>query len=274
MIKNSIFYYTNNVLPKKILEKTLKDCVKIVEENSDTELIITSHLPLTKSYDDVSGIFSPFLDKRLEEIGVSLEVDIECKRVHSYVVGNLPHVIPSIVSQILFSLENSLGENILMFEHDVFYPDNYFSDVVSELDKGYDFAYYKNAINFCNLGFSQDENSFLLSRFSGKRESWKNLYKHIKESGSTSLEPGLEGIKEIVPRDVIYFNNYSIIEGEVPVLDINHGLNTSGKYINIDSYGVDSYWGNMMNISALFDSNYMNFINQNRIFKYGLHSVS
>ena len=274
VIKNSIFYYTNNVLPKKILEKTLNDCIKIVEENSDTELIITSHLPLTKSYDDVSGNFSSFLDKRLSEVYSSLELDIECPRIHSYVVGNLPHVVSSIVYQILFSLDKCSGENVIMFEHDVLYPDTYFKEVVSELDKGYEFIYYNNAVNFSQLGFSKDEKSFYLSRFSGKKKCWKALYDYLEKSGSTDIEPGFEGTKEIVKRDTLYFKNYKIVDGKNPALDIDHGLNTSGKYITGDNYSVDPYWGNMMSISSLFDDNYVSFTNYNKIFRYGLHGVS
>jgi hypothetical protein len=273
MIKNSIFYYTNNVVPKGILEKTLSNCISFVENNEDTELIITSHLPLTKKYKDVSSKFNVFLDERLNDVATSLCIDVDNPRVFPYVVGELPHCIGSIIDQIMFSLECAKGENIIMMEHDVFYPLDYFEEVVSELDKGYDFVFVKNHLFLCGDGFFNVSNFYPLSRFSGKKSAWIDLYTHIVDKKLIEVEPSLKGIGT-VDRGLNDVENFLIFENKNPVLDISHGLNTSGRLLDYNYYDNDEYWGHKDSILSLIDDEYARFVNYNPMFRYGLHAVS
>jgi hypothetical protein len=273
VIKNSILYYTNNVVPKKLLDRTLSDCIDLVENNKDTELIITSHLPLTDKYTDVKASFNQFEDSRLTKVCVKLSKTVSNNRISPYVVGRLPNKIGSIISQIMFSLKVAKGQNIIMMEHDVLYPKHYLKDVLFELAKGYEFVLAKNSLAFSDLGFSKNPGHFL-SRFSGNKDSWIEFYNYLIDKDSKQVEPGLRGIEKTESRNVLYYDNYGIYDNKNPVLDIEHGLNTYGKCKYDEYCDNDNYWGDKKGISSLFDDSYQSFVKGHMIFRYGLDSVS
>jgi hypothetical protein len=166
------------------------------------------------------------------------------------------------------------GENIIMMEHDVLYPKEYLDETVAVLDEGYGFACAKNHLLFTLMGFSESIHSYHLSRFSGKKKSWLDFYNRVAIENSTQVEPSLKGIEGFGQRDLIEYEDYKIYNSSHPVLDISHGLNTTGKPFNPNLYDLDEYWGDKSEILALFDEDYVNFTNKNAIFNYGLHSVS
>jgi hypothetical protein len=69
--------------------------------------------------------------------------------------------------------------------------------------------------------------------------------------------------------DEKFFGNYAI-SNEVDVLDVKHGLNTSGQ-CNVEKYESEHpFWGKIENVSHLIDDNYKETVNKNLSYSYGL----
>ena len=164
-MQTSVLYYTNNLLPKKLFKHVLNNVIKHTQENN-CELIVTSHFPITKQYEEISLNSKKSYGEDVRPDGeqerskiydyivkdVVIEPNINYK---SFVVGKIPYSLNSILKQIVLSLENASHENIVLMEHDCLYPNNYISTVNKALtDYQKDFTYTASQTIFLNtLGF-------------------------------------------------------------------------------------------------------------------------
>jgi len=186
--KNSIFYYTNNILPPKLLNYTLNEALKHSQEN-DCELILTSHFPLTKKYEvvklgeehyyeDMSPITREKKKSSLYDYIISGNI-IEDDRVKAYVVGKLPYSLDSIIRQLLLSMEVCNGENIILMEHDCLYPKNYIESInkaVNGYNKDLTYCHYANVFLSSNGYCNQSNPTLFLGNCAGKKDLFKELY--------------------------------------------------------------------------------------------------
>ena len=267
MSKISIFYYTHNLLSPSLLKTTLLSAVEHAK-NNDCELIITSHFPLTTEYEENRLIpideenYTEDINKATGErfkshiydfIVKDLQLDISEPNVKKYVVGKLPYSLTSIFDQIIFSLDNCTGDNIVLMEHDCFYPENYIPTVKKTLDDYQrDFAYCSENYIFLNSEgyFTIPQPIFVLGGCSGKKELFKRIFENklelIKKNKPHKFEPILD-IQNPPPqlKEEILVHNHLCIDkwlGEYhSILDIKHGINTDG-FFNGEYKQFHPYW--------------------------------
>ena len=206
MKKTAIFFYTNNFINRNILKETLEDAVCHCEQN-DCDLIITSHYPITSEHIDVSSndLFEDKRDKdetpeALHDLYVT-DLDIDMKGVgFNYVVGRLPYNVASILRQLLlsFSVCDKEIENVIFFEHDCFYPDNYI-EVVEEALENHNVTHaMANCLMVNRKGFYRCEPHMYMSSFAGRKDDLYDIYLKKKElyleKGDTTfrIEPFIE----------------------------------------------------------------------------------
>jgi len=275
----SILYYTNNLLPSKILENTIlavnSTCLK-----NNCELIITSHYPITKNYEEIDiteskedRLFTGKINLETKEARLAhiykhlvkdLSFNLDSKH-KAYVVGKLPYTHKSIYKQILLSLSKAQGDSIVFMEHDCFYPESYI-EAVHKAMKHYNFGYCQK--NCCYLdfeGFFKTDTEFMLSGCSGKKDILTNIFSKKLELLNTNKPYDFEPIintasndfRDKYPEEIIASNSVCIDQFLPPnhdILDIKHKLNQGGQlfvlkrhpgalqnFVKIENH---PYWGN------------------------------
>jgi len=262
----SIFFYTNNLVSPLILEESLEGAIRHASEN-DCELIITSHFPLLKDYIDSPLIHSPIYKDDFNASKnefyrsdiynyVVKDLRIESK-YKNFVVGKLPYSYESIFKQILFSLEQASNDNIVLMEHDCFYPKGYINAVKKCLiTYQYPFAYCSFASCFLNeFGFFDVAmRTFLLSTCFGKKDLLQRVFSKklelLRQERKYKFEPllNIEPLKDKYDKDEIVIEKHLCADKfmDGPVLDIRHQLNASPDILvrDGDYYQENEYWGN------------------------------
>ena len=269
-MNTSILYYTNNVLSEPLLKKTLFAAAEHASVE-DRELLVSSHFPLTKEYErivlgdqdfsDTSGIYSHLIKG---------EWELPCANYRAYVVGKKPYVLRSICEQMLHLLENANGENIVLMEHDCFYPSDYVESVGKALDStGSEMGYVFNSHTYFNYdGFWKLQGGVsFMSGFSFKKyKAIEILKRKIELDDKETLsyfEPLLsinpQFLHDRYPDEIIYKNHVCIDEylmEDHDLLDLKHGMNQGG-YIMANGGKIDNihpYWGNAAPYLNLLES--------------------
>lgn len=267
MMKDCLLFYTNNILPEQVLIKTLNNAIRSAE-NIGAELIITSHYPVASWAKNVSEEYGE-VDGRYD--GAIARGDFIKKRdfVKCYTVGPQPQELRSIVKQIVFSIKESCAENFYMHEHDVFYPQNYFKYMSRGLEDheivvslSYKFVDIEGYFSTGSM------NNFALSRFAGKRDVLLEIYEERLIKDFTIIEPLLSGhMAEDCSRVI---ENYKIFEGFDPVIEMRHGVNSSGDLLIDERNSYNYYWGEHTVFSDLIDDDYKKFVEKNPNSAYGI----
>ena len=263
----SILFYTNNLVSPRILEESLKGAMKQAQDN-DCELIVTSHFPLTVDFESVNLITEPYYLKEFDPenqkhkasdiydyIVKELKVEANCDHIKSYVVGKLPYSHESIFKQILFSLEKCSSDNVVLMEHDCFYPKEYIKSVKKCLiEYQYEFAYCSFANCFLNENgfFDISFRKFLLSTCVGKTKLMQRIFTDKLQLFQEKKRYKFEPVLDIEPSPNNYADNVIVTKHlcmdkflDGPVLDIRHQLNSSANILIRDgNYSQhNSYWG-------------------------------
>jgi len=183
-MKNTIFFYTNNLLHRNLLRETLLSAIDRAE-SSNSKLLVTSHFPLFKSYLDVSSEFGGEREDNLPEDYKKLcikDLDLENKPcITNYVTGKLPYKPKTILDQLIFSCDHCDTDNIILFEHDCFYPAEYVN-IVEEQLVPFDITFCMSSYCMVNKkGFYVCEPHPYLSSFSGKRNVLGCIFKEKKK---------------------------------------------------------------------------------------------
>jgi hypothetical protein len=250
----SILYYTNNLLPSDLLESTLKSVNDICSEN-DCELIITSHFPITKKYEEVSisdnSEDQMYLGQINPQTGVAKLAGVYnylvknlCLNINSnhksYVVGKLPYVHKSIFKQIIFSLQKAEGDNIIFMEHDCFYPSEYVNIVNNALQE-HNFGYInKRTCFFDHEGFFKADHRVVLSGCWGKKDILLPIFERKLELLNANKRYYFEPLSNSLSdefkeqyKEEIFASKPICIDGFLPehhdMLDIKHGFNQCGQ---------------------------------------------
>ncbi len=279
-MKNTILICTNNIIPKKLFKLVFSNCLLQAIDNGDTNVVLVSHYPVFSEHVvstiDNDGSFlrchekykeitctKPFLDNCIDSGGEKnafKEVNIT-----NVVVGEQEYSINTIFKQLQVGLKYC-NENIVIFEHDVLYPFGYTGKMINKLNLGCDICVWKNCLYWCYQGFFKSNEGMWFSRFSFKKNILEEHVLRSIETGTDQIEPCL---KNIGKTDGFYvYDNYTLIDG-IEVLDIKHGLNTSG-YMLFDEHEKEHfYWGKMDKYLDYIDDNYKIFINKHSDCFYG-----
>jgi hypothetical protein len=271
MEKTSIFYYTNNLIPKDLLEYTLREAIGHAEKNS-CEMIITSHFPVMENYEEISSLQEGAEHYSQEKdiyqyIIKNLRIKNSNPNIKNYVVGKLPYSYSSIFKQMMLSMELSEKENIILMEHDCLYPEDYISVIEMALNKyGKDFAYSSHNSTFLNHNgfFDIKIESFTMSKCSCKRKLFQKIISNklslMQQNKKVEFEPVLnimnsDPIKKYP--DEILVNNHLRIDTFLgkyhSVMDIKHLLNADG-YLHGEYYDSHPYWGKSEKYIKLLNS--------------------
>lgn len=259
MEKTSIFYYTNNVAPPRLLENTLRSAVKHCLDNN-CELILTSHHPLTEHYETYSlgkqtidPSKTPLYNYIVKDI-ILKDEELKGADVKSYVVGKMPYSYESIMRQILFSVEKCSGQNIIFMEHDCFYPETYVKTVEKFLTgQNKDFTHCIRSVFLNENGyFVMSGGSFVLGTCAAKKEIVKSVYERklelIANNKNVTFEPLLSSApvsKKNSFKEEIIVKKHICIDAFLKgcVLDIKHHLNTDGFLMSREYTHFNPYWG-------------------------------
>lgn len=259
MEKTSVFYYTNNVAPPKLLESTLRATLKHCADNR-CELILTSHYPLTEHYETHylgNQAIEPSITSLYNYIVKDVIINDEELRgvdIKSYVVGKMPYSYESIMRQILFSLEKCNGQNIIFMEHDCFYPETYIKTIEKFLvGQNKNLTHCIRSVFLNEKGyFRTSGGSFVLGTCAAKREIIKRVYERKMELIANSKNLTFEPLLDTAPvskrnsfREEIIVKNHVCIDAflEGCVLDIKHHLNADGFLTSNNCAHSHPYWG-------------------------------
>jgi hypothetical protein len=117
----------------------------------------------------------------------------------NYVTGKLPYKPNTILDQLLFSCDHCDTDNIILFEHDCFYPHDYVK-IVEEQLKRYDITYCMEAYCMVNKkGFYVCEPHPYLSSFSGRRKTLTDIFREKK----TVYGENVKKLEPAVPCDLV-----------------------------------------------------------------------
>jgi hypothetical protein len=280
MPKSTIFYYTNNLLPLKLLKYTFYNVLDLCKKN-DCELILTSHYPITKKYEEI--ILSNSINKDnliykyIVKDFIIPDEDLKDINIKSYVVGQLPYYYDSIIKQMLLSESKCSGDNIILMEHDCLYPEDYIKIVNGFLDM-YDMTYSSFSNTLLNkFGyFKCSGGSYVLSTCSFKRDVFKRIYERklelINNKKNFLFEPILSSQKRYkdVYKDEIFIENHLNIDTflkEQCILDVKHNLNTDGMLVSSDYFHFHNYWKEDSNYIELIDLDIPD--NNKKMWSYG-----
>jgi hypothetical protein len=274
-----IVYYTNCLLPKPMLKRTIEDAIS-ASRKSGFGLVISSHLPISQKMIgcevDFDGLVQDDVDERLSCFfgGFDVRVDLPDDAIN-VVTGILTYSPETILSQIVHAMEISqvsMKMPVVLWEHDVLYPDGYIEKVCAPISAGRDYSLYYDHVFADQDGFFKPNMHFWhLSRYAAKISA---LHEHF----SAKIRFGSMGILEPVPAefangderpgDVV--DNYAVVYGS-PVVDFKHGANASGQMIIEGRSDNNASWGDFSPYSRLFDDeDYESFLASKPDVGYGL----
>lgn len=274
----SILYYTNNMISPDLLKKTLYGAIQHCRDNS-SELIITSHFPLTDKYETVNLNDTEFYSKDLDVktgnkvdhhvykyLAKDLCIHINDINYKSFVVGKMPYTLETIFKQILLSIQHSSSDKIAFMEHDCLYPNRYINVVDSVLES-YNMGYCAdmNCILNVNGYFKIDNPGYFLSGCCLRKDVLQKCFERkielINSNKPYRFEPMIDSFPEY---DLKQFSEEYIINRHLcidsfldgPILDIKHSLNQNGMLSSNNYRDYDEYWGESDQYLSLF-SNYI-----------------
>jgi hypothetical protein len=201
-MNSTIVLYTHNFLFPKLFSTTVNNAIKHAKTN-DCELFIISHYPILTQYTNVQKEFNGTQEDSLPDYLKpfcikNLNIQKEDNTIN-YVTGKLPYNGKSILNQLIFVSQECKTPNIILFEHDCFYPENYIK-VVEENLKNYEMTYCLQNYDMLNRnGFYQCEPHAFLSSFSSKTSTFLSVLlkkREIYPNAVKLLEP-------VVPYDLI-----------------------------------------------------------------------
>jgi hypothetical protein len=272
-MKNTILICTNNLIPKNLLKKVVENAADQAIKLGDTQIVIVSHYPVVENYEKVDLLnCKDQVHDKLQSTIIKEPFIKSFPIISNYVVGEKEYSIDTIFKQMLFGSSKVDSESIIIMEHDILYPPNYLKKTSSIIGCGFDICFWQSLAFFSLKGFFRFK-SVALSRYSFKKSFFDLVFLEKMVRKSLTTEPFLLEYESFAFADIKteekFFSNYAVIH-ETDVLDIKHGLNTSGQ-LNVEKYEDEHpFWGKAEDISKLIDDNYKETVNKNISYSYGL----
>ena len=274
-MRNAVIIYTHNLVPKKIFLKSMSlvfDQVKMIQ---GTEVVIVSQYPVLDGYEfinfpQIPERKYPKLEPLILKEPILKRSDLSVK-IRNFVIGPKEFSMQTIYHQMLIAASKTDAECISIAEHDVFYPEDYFSKCFAVLAAGFPVSFWRSVKMFNSNGFFDIVHIYALSRYGLRKETLVKMYNEKLERGSNFAEPLLKNceITMVTGENDHMFNDYAFLSGN-DVLDIKHGLNTSGQVI-VDKFELSHpYWGSRDQIVNMIDPEYTDVVNKNPGLGYGL----
>jgi len=267
-----------------MLVENVRRAITVAKKN-DWDVVISSHLPIFKSNYidsrlDFDHLQAQHIDDRLAKFLINYSPFMTSgTMVTNLVTGTLTYSPESILTQIIHGIEHSSSssEYVILWEHDVMYPEGYAERMVEELDKGHDYAVYRDHLFMDRDGFFKPGVHFWhLSRYAAKKDVLQSHFtQKIELEQYEILEPVPKGhtTGEEAMEDIV--DDCPVVDGEHPVLDIRHGANASGQIIVDAHMDTDTYWGDAENFKKFFeDREYDSFLTSKPEVGYGLFTIS
>lgn len=270
-MKNTVLICTNNLVPKNLLKRVVENAVDQAMKLGDTQVVIVSHYPVVENYEKVDlPDCKDQIHEKLQSTIIKEPFIKQLPLLSNYVVGEKEYAIDTIFKQMLFGSSKVDSESIIVMEHDILYPPNYLKKVSAIIRTGFDICFWGSSCFFSLKGFFKIKN-VALSRYSFRKSFFDQLFFDKMTRKSLVTEPLLLEYEPFVflKTDEKFFSNYAIVH-ETDVLDIKHGLNTSGQ-CNVEKYENEHpFWGKIEDVSRLIDDNYKETVNKNVSYSYGL----
>jgi len=226
--------------------------------------------------DEFDGLVNENPESSLAAFMDSFDVSVDLpENAVNFVTGLLNYSPETILTQITHAIKMSHVDSdkpVVLWEHDVMYPDGYIGKVCAPIVEGCDYSlYYDHVFADCDGFYKPSMHFWHLSRYAARISS---LYGHFY----AKIGLGSTGILEPVPAefangderpgDIVH--NYGVVHG-APVLDIKHGANASGQIL-VDGRSVyNAVWGDFSRIGCLLaDPEYDKFLKSRPDIGYGL----
>jgi hypothetical protein len=283
----TILYYTHALLPKPLLQRTLREASEAAEAIGG-ELMVVSHVPLfedTAAIQDGASAFGPHAwgstDPRfrrfLDTVGPCHKPKANERNI---VTGILKYSPEAILEQIRYGISHSSPETdcVLLWEHDVLYPCGYAETMCETLEEtGAEFVIYHDHLFLDDEGYFKPETHFWhLSRYGALKQRLALHMGYKVATGEMSvLEPVPKGMGngDEAPCDIV--DSFAITGGN-PVLDIRHGANASGQILVDEHSDRHPYWGKLKKnrlLELLDDPDYDEFLQSKPMIGYGLFTI-
>jgi hypothetical protein len=215
----------------------------------------------------------------LEEY-LNQDSELKDRKVTNYVVGEKQYYLKTLVKQMKIGADVALGNNILIAEHDVLYPLDYFNTMINNLNNGLDVVIWENFCYLCYMGYvSTPLKGLFLSRHAFSKSCFLEYVTNRDQNTFELLEPSLCNINVVLSSllngDRVIENFKILNDPTLPdVLDFKHGFNSDGQ-ISADKYlDFHPYWKYKEIYLNMVDQSYKNYIGgANKKYSYGLCSV-
>ncbi len=272
----TIVYYTNCLAPKTLLNRTLEMAMKTALDN-DWNLVVSSHFPmLTESLDcgvDFHHLRCQSPDRRNVKYLNTWNAYpslVPVGKAKNYVTGILTYSFEAILTQITHAISTVPETDIvLLWEHDVIYPDGYAESMVKAIGD-HDYVVYEDYVFLDDEGFFKPGMDFwYLSRYAARKEAIMSCFEtKIELENYDILEPILEGL--VCPEGDYDSDNYTKVSGP-PVIDVKHGANASGQILVDNHDSSCDAWGDAKPyIDLIMDKDYIEYVTSRPEVGYGL----
>jgi len=245
---------------------------------------VSSHVPLmTDRVADCSAAFSHLawhgVDSRFSKFLNTQAPFFKPKpRQRNVVTGILSYSPETILTQIVHGIRQSSSKTgcILLWEHDVLYPEDYVEKMCASLERAA-FAVYEDHLFLDDEGyFKPDTHFWHLSRYGARKADLAaHFHRKIVQGDYNVLEPVPEGHENGEESSLDIVENFEMVGGD-PVLDIRHGANASGQIIVDEHADRHPYWGKLKKngLPELFeDAEYREFLESKPMIGYGLFTI-
>ena len=276
-MRNLALLCTNNILPAGILNAVLDRLCPQIQGQADMELIVVSHFPIMEGAERVE-LEDPeeYVPDRFDDV-ILKDFRYDFSQyyipVRNLYCGRIKSSIFNLFKQMLAGINASDAENIFFTEHDVLYPDAYFSEMNRALET-HSIACWRNVKILNWFGYINiSKTNLALSRFVMKAEIARDIFEgRLARKACVWVEPILLGAEYSMGGDIseetIYEDFVFLDDGDV-VLDIKHGLNSCGMILG-EHEDEDSVWGKKEQYIDLIDESYIEFLKKHQTYCYGI----
>lgn len=286
-MRATILVCTHNLVPKKLFIKVLEDCVFKQARIWDCDVVVVSHYPVLNNYieEDLTRIekmnHEQFKNVILKNSIVHCDSFCDVSCVTNIVVGERAYSVETLCDQMALGLKYSKADNVVVMEHDVLYPDSYVDYMSKALDNGTSFCCWKNGVVLSSNGFFETPGWVMFSRFAWKKSFLIKYLASMEEFKSTVLEPIIMSAS-LGNTGETYWDyeayglkaKYTTVEDSTgignDVLDVRHGLNSSGNIVVEKYYDEHPKWGNKNLWSDLVNIEFTDVASEKLSYAYGL----
>ena len=264
MPRATILLCTHNLVPKNLFTRVLEECVFGQARTWNCDIVIVSHYPVLEDYVEenlprIERVSHPqFQSTLLKEPLISREFVSRwppIENLTNLVVGERKYSMDTLCDQMALGVAYSKTDNIIVMEHDVLYPSSYTYYMSKALDYGASFCCWRKGVILSSEGYFKTPGWLMFSRISWRRGFLGRYLAALAQLESYSLEPEIlsdscgdtqETFGDYEGHDLKA--KYAMVDDptgeDYDVLDVKHGLNSTGNIVVKEYYDDHPKWGN------------------------------